>query len=456
MGLKIIVLAAGKGTRMKSSLPKVLQPLAGKSLLAHVIATANSLEPEQIIVVVGHGAEQVKNQFTNQSLTWVEQTQQLGTGHAVQQALPYISNDDQVLILYGDVPLTRLETLQSLTGQLNSTHPLALLTVTLDDPSGYGRIVRDNQHLVTKIVEQKDADSAQLKIKEVNTGIIAAAGKSLHDWLSKLSNDNAQAEYYLTDIISMAVEQGFQITSNSPQSDIEVLGVNNKEQLHDLERRYQYLLAQNLMEQGVTLIDAKRLDIRGQVTVGMDVELDVNVILEGSVKLGNNVKVGASCILKDVEIGDNTIVKPFSHLDDASIGNSCQIGPFARIRPDTILADAVSIGNFVEVKNSSLGVSSKVSHLSYIGDTQMGSSVNIGAGTITCNYDGVNKHQTIIGDRVFVGSDSQLIAPVTIEDDATIGAGSTVTKTAPSGELTLSRSKQLTLKGWQKPVKKPK
>jgi bifunctional UDP-N-acetylglucosamine pyrophosphorylase/glucosamine-1-phosphate N-acetyltransferase len=454
MGLKVIILAAGKGTRMKSSLPKVLQPLANRPLLGHVIQTAEALQAEQIITVIGHGAEQVKSAFDERNLVWVEQTQQLGTGHAVQQALPYINDEDQALILYGDVPLTRLETLTDLCAQLNEHHPLALLTINLNDPTGYGRIVRDNHHQVTQIVEQKDANPEQLKINEVNTGIMAVNGKHLQAWLSNLGNNNAQGEYYLTDIISMAVQGGYQVTTSSPHSEIEVLGVNNKVQLQDLERQFQYQQALDLMENGVTLIDAKRIDIRGQIEVGMDVEIDVNVVFEGQVKLGNHVKIGANCVLKDVKIADHTVIKPFSHLDDAVIGAGCQIGPYARIRPQSELANQVHIGNFVEVKKSTIAQGSKVNHLSYIGDTQMGSGVNIGAGTITCNYDGVNKHQTVIGDRVFVGSDSQLVAPVTIEDDATIGAGSTITKTAPAGELTLSRSKQLTLKGWQKPQKK--
>lgn len=453
MNLNLVILAAGKGTRMRSKLPKVLQPLAGKPLLAHVLDRANQLEPSKITLVVGHGADQVQALFQSSNITWVEQTEQLGTGHAVQQALPCIADDDRVLILYGDVPLTRPETLQDLLSQIDAKHPLALLTIDLADPSGYGRIVRDKHHCVTQIVEQKDANPEQLSLKEVNTGIMAVQGSQLQAWLSRLDNNNAQGEYYLTDIIAMAVDDGFQVRTASPTSEMEVLGVNNKSQLQDLERQFQRQQAEDLMEQGVTLLDANRLDIRGQVSVGMDVELDVGVILEGKVTLGDGVKVGAHCVLKDVDIAAGSIIKPFSHLDSTSVGENCNIGPYARIRPGTNLSDQVNIGNFVELKNAQLGVGSKVNHLSYIGDTQMGSNVNIGAGTITCNYDGVNKYQTIIGNNVFVGSDTQLIAPVTIEDGATIGAGSTITKTAPANELTLSRAKQLTLKGWQKPVK---
>ena len=454
MALKIIILAAGKGTRMRSSLPKVLQPLAAQPLLGHVVSTAEKLNPERIIGVIGHGAEVVQQRIHEANLVWCMQTEQLGTGHAVQQAERFINAEDTVLILYGDVPLTRVETLQQLLSLVDDTHPLALLTIVLANPMGYGRIVRDSDLFVQQIVEQKDASLDQLAITEVNTGIMAVKGRQLLGWLANLSNSNAQGEYYLTDIIAMAVADGYQIQTSSPADEIEVLGVNNKAQLQDLERQYQYQQACLLMEQGATLIDARRIDIRGQVEIGQDVEIDVNVVFEGQVKLADGVKVGANCILKNVEIGQGTHIKPFSHLEQAKVGANCQIGPYARLRPDTQLSDQVHIGNFVEVKKSCIAQGSKVNHLSYIGDTQMGAGVNIGAGTITCNYDGVNKHQTIIGDRVFVGSDTQLVAPVTIEDDATIGAGSTITKTAPKGELTLSRAKQLTIKGWQKPVKK--
>lgn len=456
MNLKIVILAAGKGTRMRSKLPKVLQPLAQRPLLGHVLHTASQLSPAAIIGVIGHGAEMVKARFSEQQILWVEQTEQLGTGHAVQQALPHLSADDSVLILYGDVPLTALQTLEDLLAQVDSHHPLALLTINLANPTGYGRIVRDHHHAVTAIVEQKDASASQLAISEVNTGIMAVRGAQLQAWLSRLTNQNAQGEYYLTDIIAMAVADGFSVRTSSPAAEIEVLGVNDKLQLQALERQYQLQQAESLMRQGVTLLDASRIDLRGEVTAAMDVQIDVNVILQGKVVLGENVQIGANCILNNVEIAAGTVIHPFSHIENAVIGAACVIGPYARIRPGTKLADKVHVGNFVEIKNAQVGVGSKMNHLSYIGDTQMGSGVNIGAGTITCNYDGVNKHKTIIGDRVFVGSDSQLVAPVVIEDDATIGAGSTITKTAPAGQLSLSRSKQLTLAGWQKPVKQPK
>jgi bifunctional UDP-N-acetylglucosamine pyrophosphorylase/glucosamine-1-phosphate N-acetyltransferase len=456
MTLKVVILAAGKGTRMRSSLPKVLQPLANRPLLAHVLGTAQALAADEVLTIIGHGAQAVKSAFADSNSIWVEQARQLGTGHAVQQVLPYIDAEDTVLILYGDVPLTSARSLEDLVSLVTREHPLALLTVVLDNPSGYGRIVRDPHHAVCAIVEQKDAQPDQLLINEVNTGIMAVKGGYLQAWLSRLTNQNAQGEYYLTDIIAMAVSDGFAVQTTSPQTPLEVLGVNDKVQLQYLEREYQRGLADQLMQQGVTLLDANRVDIRGEVQVGQDVELDVNVILQGRVVLGNRVKIGANVVLNNVEIAEGTVIQPFCHIEQAKIGADCRIGPYARIRPGTDLANQVHVGNFVEVKNARVGVGSKMNHLSYIGDTQMGEGVNIGAGTITCNYDGVNKHQTIIGDRVFVGSDSQLVAPVTIENDATIGAGSTITKTAPAGELTLSRSKQMTIKGWQKPAKKPR
>ena len=454
MSLKVVILAAGKGTRMRSKLPKVLQPLAKKPLLAHVIDTAKILTDDAIITVIGHGAELVESTLSGDQLSYVMQAEQLGTGHAVAQAEPHFNDDDTVLILYGDVPLTRQETLQDLLNQVDDTHPLSLLTITLEDSTGYGRIVRDSHHRVLAIVEEKDANAEQKTIKEVNTGIMAVKGKQLRDWLSRLSNDNAQEEYYLTDIIAMCVEDGFEVHTAEPQAEIEVLGVNNKAQLQDLERQYQAQLANELMVQGATLVDASRIDIRGQLSVAQDVSIDANVIFEGQVTLGENVTIEANCVIKNADIGDNTVIKAFTHIEEAVIGQSCDIGPYARLRPGTELADKAKIGNFVETKKAKIGEGSKVNHLSYVGDTEMGANCNIGAGTITCNYDGVNKHQTIIGDNVFVGSDSQLVAPVTVESGATIGAGSTITKTAPSDQLTLSRSKQLTVKSWQKPTKK--
>jgi bifunctional UDP-N-acetylglucosamine pyrophosphorylase/glucosamine-1-phosphate N-acetyltransferase len=453
MSLKVVILAAGKGTRMRSNLPKVLQPLASKPLLQHVIDTAQQLQCDEVIAVIGHGAELVKSHVTGRHLTFVMQEQQLGTGHAVVQAQPFFNDEDTVLILYGDVPLTRLATLSRLLTLVDEKHPLAMLTITLQDSNGYGRIIRDSNGQVLAIVEQKDATLEQLQIKEVNTGILAVQGKALKRWLGQLTNLNAQGEYYLTDVIALAVAEGFTVATTAPDSELEVLGVNDKLQLQGLERQYQRLLVDRLMVEGATVLDANRLDIRGEVTIGRDVELDVNVILEGTVVLGDNVRIGAHCTLKDVTILANSVIHPFSHLESCQVGEECIIGPYARLRPGTQLANQVKIGNFVETKKAIIGKDSKVNHLSYIGDTVMGSGVNIGAGTITCNYDGVNKHKTQIGNGVFVGSDTQLIAPVTIGDGATIGAGSTITKDVPGDELTLSRSKQLTLKGWQKPLK---
>ncbi len=455
MALKVVILAAGKGTRMRSKLPKVLQPLAQKPLLQHVIDTAQSLNCDEIITVIGHGAELVQSRVNGQNICFVLQENQLGTGHAVVQANRYYQDDDTVLILYGDVPLTSPKTLNALLALVDEQHPLALLTVTLENSTGYGRIVRNTQNAVQSIVEQKDATVQELVIKEVNTGIMAVKGRYLKQWLAALNNENVQSEYYLTDIIAMAVADGFLIQTAQPMLETEVLGVNDKLQLQSLERAYQLQAAESLMRQGATVVDASRLDIRGEVMVEADVTLDINVVLEGNVSLGENVIVGAHCILKNVQIAANTHIHPFSHLEDCMIGQSCSIGPYARLRPGTELADEAKIGNFVEIKKSKIGTGSKVSHLSYIGDTHMGCDVNIGAGTITCNYDGVNKHQTIIGDRVFVGSDTQLVAPVDIKSGATIGAGSTITKSAPAEALTLSRSKQMTLKDWQKPTKQP-
>lgn len=454
MALKVVILAAGKGTRMRSSLPKVLQPLAGQPLLQHVVNTAKQLGAAQILTVVGHQSHLVEECMANQQIDFIAQTEQLGTGHAVQQAVPEIADNDTVLVLYGDVPLTAKTTLQDLLDLVSEQNPLALLTINLDNPTGYGRIVRDNHLAVQAIVEQKDATTEQLQIKEVNTGILAAKGAQLKHWLSQLQSDNAQGEFYLTDIIAMCVADGFAVQTTQPACEMEVLGVNDKRQLHALERQYQLSLADDLMVQGATLIDASRLDIRGKVEIGQDTLIDANVVLEGKVVLADGVKIGANCILKNVSIGANTEVHPFSHLEDCIVGEAANIGPYARLRPGTELADKVRIGNFVETKKAKIGMGSKVNHLSYVGDTTMGAGCNIGAGTITCNYDGVNKHQTVIGDHVFVGSDSQLVAPVVVGDNATIGAGSTITKECPADELSLSRAKQLTIKGWQKPQKK--
>ena len=456
MALKVVILAAGKGTRMRSNIPKVLQPLAQSPLLQHVVNTAKQLDAETIITVIGHGADQVEQVMQGQNLVYAYQMEQKGTGHAVQQAIPFFGDEDTVLILYGDVPLTAKSTLQDLLSLVDEQHPLALLTINLDNPQGYGRIVRNSHHAVQAIVEQKDASVNQLQITEVNTGMMAVKGSKLRQWLSQLSSNNAQGEYYLTDIIAACVNDGFEVHTTQPQSEIEVLGVNNKQQLQDLERQYQRQLANALMAEGVTVIDANRIDIRGELKAGMDVSIDVNCIFEGQVSLGAGVTIGANCFIKNARIASGVTIYPFSHLEDVVMGENASAGPYARLRPGTELAADVKIGNFVETKNAKIAQGSKVSHLSYIGDTIMGQDCNIGAGTITCNYDGVNKHLTQIGDRVFVGSDTQLVAPVVIGDDATIGAGSTITKAVPAAELTLSRSKQLTITGWQKPVKKSK
>ena len=455
MNLTTIILAAGKGTRMRSKLPKVLHKIAHKPLLQHVHDTAVQLENNEIHIVIGHGSDLVKQTLENLQVNWVEQTEQLGTGHAVQQVSNQISNDTIALILYGDVPLLKIETLQNLISKITEK-TLALLTVNLADPMGYGRIVRDDSGNVLRIIEEKDATEVEKQITEGNTGILAVQGKALKKWLSQLCNNNAQGEYYLTDIIALAVADGFEIITSSPQNEDEVLGVNDKLQLAHLERVYQLQQAEILMRQGVTLSDPNRFDLRGTLEVGQDVEIDVNVIFEGKNQVGNNVKIGSNCSIKNATIGDDVIILPNCVIENAQVGANSRIGPFARLRPETVLATDTHIGNFVEIKKSVIGQGSKVNHLSYIGDSLVGKKVNIGAGTITCNYDGVNKFQTIIEDGAFIGSDTQLVAPVTIGKNATIGAGSTITKDTPDDKLTLSRSKQISLDGWQRPVKKEK
>ncbi len=451
--LNIVILAAGKGTRMKSNLPKVMHPLAGKPLVQHCYDTARNISTGPIQIIYGHGGELVRESLSELNVTWVEQKFQLGTGHAVQQAVPSIDDEQTVLVLYGDVPLLNAETLTVLVGQVHASS-MALLTVSLDDPGGYGRIVRDAHENVKRIVEHKDASDAEKLITEINTGILAVQGRWLKKWLSELESDNSQGEYYLTDIIEMAVNDSVTVTTCAPSTVAEILGVNDKKQLAYLERIYQRQQAELLMEQGVTLHDPARFDVRGTISTGTDVSIDANVIIEGNVVLGDRVTISANCHLKNVVIKDDVEILPNSVLDDAIIGAGCRIGPFARIRPGTVLAENVNIGNYVEVKKSAIAEGSKVNHLSYIGDSSIGSNVNIGAGTITCNYDGVNKSQTIIEDDVFVGSDTQLVAPVTVKRGSTIGAGSTITKDTPENELTLSRSKQQTIKGWKRPVKK--
>jgi bifunctional UDP-N-acetylglucosamine pyrophosphorylase/glucosamine-1-phosphate N-acetyltransferase len=455
MNLTTIILAAGKGTRMRSQLPKVLHKIAHKPLLQHVHDTAIQLENNAIHIVIGHGAELVKKMLANLQVNWVEQIEQLGTGHAVQQVSDQISDDTIALILYGDVPLLKIETLQNLLSKINGK-TLALLTVNLKNPTGYGRIVRDTSGKVLRIVEEKDANETEKQITEGNTGILAVQGKALKKWLSQLGNNNAQREYYLTDIIALAVADSFEIATSSSKNEDEVLGVNDKLQLAHLERVYQFQQAQNLMRQGVTLRDPNRFDLRGSLDVGQNVEIDVNVIFEGENRIGNNVKIGANCSIKNATIGDDVIILPNCVIENAQVGANSRIGPFARLRPETILATDTHIGNFVEIKKSVIGQGSKVNHLSYIGDSLVGKKVNIGAGTITCNYDGVNKFQTIIEDGAFIGSDTQLVAPVTIGKNATIGAGSTITKDTPDEQLTLSRNKQVSIPTWQRPVKKEK
>ncbi len=454
MQITTIILAAGKGTRMRSELPKVMHKIAGKSLLEHVYQTSKQIPGNAITVVVGHGADFIRDSLAHLNVNWAEQSQQLGTGHAVQQAAEQIGDDDIVLVLYGDVPLLKFATLQNLLGKADK-ETLALLTINFDDPTGYGRIIRDATGRVTKIVEQKDATPLELAVTEVNTGIMAVNGQKIKKWLAQLGNDNAQGEYYLTDVVEMAVADGVLVSTCQPQASNEVLGVNNRLQLSQLERLYQQAQAEILMEQGVTLIDPLRFDLRGSITqLGQDVEIDVNVILEGQLVLGNNVKIGTNSQIKNSVIGDNVQIFANCIIEDAVVGANSRIGPFARLRPGTVLSQDVHIGNFVELKNAVVAENSKINHLSYIGDASVGCQVNIGAGTITCNYDGVNKFNTVIGDRAFIGSNSQLVAPVTIGANATIGAGSTITEDCPDNQLTLARAKQVTVSTWQRPVKK--
>lgn len=453
MKLRVVILAAGKGTRMRSDLPKVLHKVANKPMVEHVIDTARSLKPEAINLIYGHGGEKLQNTIQGEDLTWVEQREQLGTGHAVQQVIPYLKDDEKVVILYGDVPLLTESTLIKLLTATQTTE-LGLLTMTLDDPNGYGRIVRNSDKQVTGIVEQKDANAEQLAIQEVNTGIMIADGAKLKAWLENLSNDNAQKEYYLTDIVAMAAEQGVTIATAQPDATYEVEGANNRQQLAQLERAFQRRQADELMTQGVTLIDPARFDCRGKLTVGNDVTFDINVVIEGDVTIGNNVTVEPNCVIKDATIGDNTVIRANSHIEGAAVAKNCKVGPFARLRPGAELADEAQVGNFVEMKKSRLGKGSKASHLTYLGDAQVGEYANIGAGTITCNYDGVNKFLTEIGDGAFIGSNSSLVAPVKIGNNATVGAGSVVTREVADEELAVARGKQRNISGWQRPQKK--
>ena len=454
MTLNVVILAAGKGTRMRSDLPKVLHPIAHKSMVQHVIDTAHEVGSDAIQLVYGYGADKLQAKLGEQQLNWVLQAEQLGTGHAEAQANVNIGDDDTVLILYGDVPLIQSTTLDALLAA-REDNGLAILTVNLPNPMGYGRIVREDNKVVG-IVEQKDANAEQLAINEINTGIMAAPGKQLKAWLGQLSSDNAQGEYYLTDIVVMAHKDGVAITTAQPESAVEVEGANNRVQLAQLERAYQARAAEKLMLEGANLRDPARIDIRGDVSVGMDVMIDVNVVIEGTVNIGNNVTIGAGAILINCDIADNAEIKPYSIIENAKVGVKASAGPFARLRPGAELKEDAHIGNFVEMKKAVLGKGSKAGHLAYIGDATIGSGVNIGAGTITCNYDGANKFQTIIEDNVFVGSDTQLVAPVTIGKGATLGAGSTITKDVAADELVITRVKQRHLTGWARPVKKAK
>tara|TARA_R110002072_G_scaffold99563_10_gene218944 strand:+ start:3204 stop:4589 length:1386 start_codon:yes stop_codon:yes gene_type:complete len=451
MKLEVVILGAGQGTRMKSSLPKVLHLVAGMPLLEHVVKTAQVLEPAAIHVVIGHGGDQVRDALARYDINWVVQEQQLGTGHAVRQALPAVSSDSTVLVLYGDVPLTRLSTLQQLVHQAQDGP--ALLTAELQNPHGYGRILRDENGTLLGVVEDKDATPSQRRIQEVNTGLLAAPCRDFQEYLPLVENNNQQGEFYLPDILSLAVAAGKVVKSCIAESALEILGVNDRVQLNQVEREVQRRQAEQLMRDGVSIADSGRLDIRGTLSCAEDVSIDVNVVFEGTVQLGPGVSIGANCVLSDVSVGEGSVVHPMSHLQGAVIGNKCSVGPYARLRPGTVLAEGARVGNFVETKKANIGAGSKVNHLSYIGDCEMGAEVNIGAGTITCNYDGVNKHKTEIGQGVFVGSNSTLVAPLLIEDQGFVAAGSTVTTKVAKGDLAVSRTRQRNIQGWNRPRK---
>lgn len=452
--LNVVILAAGKGTRMHSNMPKVLHALAGKPLLKHVITCAQQLKPQKIIVVYGFGGESVPQAFHDEEITWVRQEDQLGTGHAVQLAVTHLDADAATLILLGDVPLVGAEACERLLVQAQSR--LALMSVRKADPTGYGRIVRDTQGRVQSIVEHKDATEAQRAIDEVNTGIMAVDNTHLVSWLQRLTNHNSQQEYYLTDIIGMAVADGVPVHAEMTLDEWSVTGVNSKQDLATLERVYQRRYAETLLSQGVTLADPARIDVRGELEAGRDVEIDVGCIFEGKVTLADKVRIGPYCVIRDAVIGAGTTIAAFTHMEQVQIAGDCRIGPYARLRPGTELGDEAHVGNFVELKNSQVATGSKINHLSYVGDTRVGKQVNIGAGTITCNYDGANKYRTVIEDNVFIGSSTQLIAPVTVGEGATIGAGSTITRDAPANELTIARARQVTVAGWKRPQRKPR
>lgn len=452
MALEILILAAGQGKRMRSRLPKVLHPLGGRPLLAHVIETARALGPVKIFVVHGHGAEQVREAFRSQNIEWVLQAEQRGTAHAVMQAMSRVSADADVLLLYGDVPLVRVATLKRLLQAAGDG--LALLTADLDDPAAYGRVVRDGAGHVKRVVETRDATPEERTIREINAGFYALGARRLAAWLKRIDNRNAQKEYYLTDLVGLAVGEGTPVTAVKAEAPSEVAGVNSKSELAQLERHYQKLVAEKLLESGVTLADPARIDVRGELVCGADVSIDVNCVFLGRVELGDDVRVGANCILRNVKVAAGTEVLPFCHLEDSAIGERCRLGPYARLRPGTELAEDVHIGNFVEVKASRLGAGAKANHLTYLGDTDVGARVNVGAGTITCNYDGVAKHRTVIEDDCFIGSDATLVAPVRIARGSYIGAGSTINEDTPPGQLTIARARQVSIPSWKPPVKK--
>ncbi len=454
MSLDIVILAAGQGTRMRSALPKVLHPIAGQSMLGHVITTARQLSPNRIHVVIGHGADAVRQRLAADDLNFIIQAEQLGTGHAVAQALPALTAE-RVLILYGDVPLIETATLERLLHKVGAQQ-IALLTVNLDDPTGYGRIVRDSQGAVQAIVEHKDATDEQKRITEGNTGILAVPGAKLGDWLGRLSNSNAQGEYYLTDVIAMAVADGLVVATEQPLDAMEVQGANDRSQLAELERHYQLRAARRLMSQGVTLRDPTRFDLRGEASVGRDVLIDINVILEGKVIIEDDVEIGPNCVIRNSTLRRGAVVKANSHLEGAELGEGADCGPFARLRPGAVLEAKAHVGNFVEVKNARLGEGAKAGHLAYLGDAEIGARSNIGAGTITCNYDGANKSRTVLGEDVFVGSNSSLVAPVTLGDGSTTGAGSVITADVPAATLALGRARQALIPGWQRPKKAPR
>ena len=450
--LNIIILAAGKGTRMHSNKPKVLHEVGGQAILAHVIACAKLLNPSKIIVVYGFGGEIVREAFAHENITWVNQAAQMGTGHAVQQAVPFLDAEAQSLVLLGDVPLVDVKACNALIALAEQN--LAILSFIKTDPTGYGRIIRTDKHTVAAIVEHKDATEIQREIREVNTGIMAMPNKQLTKWLSQLTNDNAQGEYYLTDIVALAVKQNVAVVAEITEDEWSVTGINSKIDLALIERVYQSRKAQQLLQQGVTLIDPARIDVRGQLSCGRDVEIDVNCVFEGNVTIGDNVKIAANCVIKNAVISTGTKIAAFTHIDDTKVGENSRIGPFARLRPGTVLESDTHVGNFVELKNAQVDVGSKINHLSYVGDATVGKLVNIGAGTITCNYDGANKFRTIIEDGAFIGSDTQLVAPVVVGKNATIAAGSTITRDAPADALTLCRARdQKSILGWKRPEK---